>query len=119
SVAFNCILSLSIPGTSRRRWYLSPLSTVSTRGVLDNTLRSSSSVLYGLNIPNSLGKRQSIIEDQGFITSSMSRLKLSKILFNRMALCSCLPLSSTRLGTRALTSFLVLLVLDFLGLGMF
>jgi len=70
-------LSLSIPGISRRRWYLFPLSTMSTNGVLDN-IPSSSSLPYGLNIPNSLGKRQSNIEDHGFITSSMSRLELPK-----------------------------------------
>ncbi len=36
----------------RRRLYLSPLTTMSTRGVLDNV--SSSSIAYGLNIPASI-----------------------------------------------------------------
>ena len=45
---------------------------MSTRGVLDNV--PSPSITYGL----SLGKRQSNIEDHGFIAPSISRLKLSK-----------------------------------------
>jgi hypothetical protein len=49
---------------------------MSTRGVLDNVL--SSSLAEGLNIPISLGKRRSSIEDHGFVATSISRLKLSK-----------------------------------------
>src|SRR5438132_14183893 len=71
---------------------------MSRRGVLDNV--PSSSIAFGL----SLGKRQSNIEDHGFIAPSISRLKLSKTSFNRIDLCSYLPLSSIRVGTNVLTS---------------
>src|SRR6266571_3208802 len=88
---------------------------MSTRGVLDNV--PSSSTAYGLNIPVSLGKRQSNIEDHGFIAPSISRLKLSNTSFNRIDLCSNLPLSSIRVGTNVLTSPRLFLILDFLVLA--
>src|SRR5437868_15524181 len=84
---------------------------MSRRGVLDNV--PSSSIAYGL----SLGKRQSSIEDHGFIATSISRLKLSKTSFNRIDLCSYLPLSSIRVGTNVLTSSRLFLILDFLALA--
>ena len=71
----------------------------------------------GLNIPVSLGKRQSNIEDHGFIAPSISRLKSSKTSFNRIDLCSYLPLSSIRVGTNVLTSSRLFLILDFLALA--
>src|SRR5438132_707124 len=81
-------------------------------GVLDNV--PSSSIPYGLNIPISLGKRRSSIEDHGFVAPSISRLKLSKASLRRIDLCSCLPLSSTRVGTNVLIFSRLFLVLDLL-----
>src|SRR5690349_20898467 len=88
---------------------------MSTRGVLD--VVPSSLITSGRIILNSLGKCHSRFEDQGFITPSISRLNSSNRLFKRIDLCSCLPLSSTRLGSIALTSSLLrlVLILDFLG----
>ncbi len=78
---------------------------------------STTSLLVERKMENAaVRKRQSSIEDHGFIATSILRLKLSKTSFNRIDLCSYLPLSSIRVGTNVLTSSRLFLILDFLAL---